>query len=229
MTMMHELSERHYRDDGNLDVVALVDPQAVTILDVGCGAGDNAALLRARDPSKRVYGITLSHSEAEVARGRMQACWVADVEQGLPAEALARAYDLVVFSHVLEHLRDPATVVARCVELLQPGGYVLIAVPNIAHWRQRWDFLRGDFEYHATGPMDVTHLRFLSYHTAERFLLARVPELQVTHKSAPGSVPLWLLRRHALSANQRARIDAWGSRHWPNLFGSQVLIKARKP
>ena len=105
---------------------------------------------------------------------------------------------------------------------------MLIAVPNVLSWRMRLQFLQGNFEYESTGVLDDTHLRFFTYFTADQYLLAKSPDLQVSTKTVSGSVPLWWLRRHILPQRWSERIDQWGCRHWPNLFGSQVLIKVMK-
>jgi 2-polyprenyl-3-methyl-5-hydroxy-6-metoxy-1,4-benzoquinol methylase len=227
--MKYDIADRTYRNAGNPAVVALVDRETRVVLDVGCGAGDNAALLLDRDPEKQIYGVTGSESEAQLATRYMQHCWVTDIEAELPAAIGTRQYDCVVFSHVLEHTRDPASVLARFTQYLRPGGSVIIAVPNVVMWRQRWDFIRGRFEYTEGGTLDQTHLRFFSYRTAETYLFANAPEMQIVHKSAPGSVPLWILRRRVLPKRVSEQIDAWASRIWPNLFGSQILIKGMKP
>ena len=66
---MHlSVAEKVYHNRGNADVVALVDRSARKVLDVGCGAGDNAVLLRQRDPDTLIYGITGSPSERRLAR-----------------------------------------------------------------------------------------------------------------------------------------------------------------
>jgi 2-polyprenyl-3-methyl-5-hydroxy-6-metoxy-1,4-benzoquinol methylase len=225
---MPDLSERVYANAGNPDVLALIDREAKLVLDVGCGAGDTAALLRARDPATRIFGITASPAEAARAACHMENCWVGDLEQDVPKPATARLYDVVVFSHVLEHLRNPARVVARFARLLRPGGVCVIAVPNVVEWRIRWSVLRGRFEYQNDGPLDVTHLRFFTFETAPRYLLAEAPELRLEHAQVSGSVPLWLLRRHMFPAALSRRIDRWGCRHWPNLFGGQILLRARR-
>ena len=41
-------------------------------------------------------------------------------------------FDLVYMSHVVEHLPDPARALARCAELLAPGGRVVLVFPNPA-------------------------------------------------------------------------------------------------
>jgi SAM-dependent methyltransferase len=223
-----ESAARVYTNAGNPALLQLVAASARRVLDVGCGAGDNAALLRARTPAVEIYGITASSAEAALAARHMTQCWVADLEQGLPAAAQALCYDAVVFSHVLEHLRDPAELVRQAAACLRPGGTCAIAVPNVMMWRERAKFLVGRFEYQASGTLDSTHLRFFTYETAVPFLLARAPNLRVTQRHVTGSAPLWLLRRHLLPQRAAQHVDELACRWLPNLFGSQVLIAAVK-
>jgi 2-polyprenyl-3-methyl-5-hydroxy-6-metoxy-1,4-benzoquinol methylase len=193
---------------------------------VGCGAGDNAGLIRHQYPGCEIHGVTHSAAEAEIAKKWMTACWVFDVESKIPSDLTAMSFDAIVFSHVLEHLRDPAVILHKFVDLLRHGGCVIIAVPNTLSWAMRWQFLRGDFEYTSDGVLDDTHLRFFTYATADRYLLGKSPELKLVSKSVTGSVPLWLLRRYLLPKSWSMFIDALGCRIWPNLFGDQVLMKA---
>lgn len=220
--------DRVYTNAGNPPLIDLLDSQSCKVLDVGCGAGDNAALVEARGFRCEVFGITRSPAEAEIARRYLQHCWVFDVEDGVPEELGKHTFDVLMFSHVMEHLRNPSTVLARLTKLLDPGGVVLIAVPNVLFWRQRVQFLLGRFEYQAAGIMDVTHLRFFTFLTADRYLLADTPELRVVFKDVTGSVPLWALRRYLLPRRLSSLFDDVGCRVLPNLFGSQVLIKAVK-
>lgn len=228
LVMQQSRTERIYANRGNPGVVRLVDRNADSVLDVGCGAGDNATLLRARDPHKRLYGITASSAEAAIAAQHMRGCWVADLDGELPAEVVAQEYDVLIFSHVLEHLRDPQRVLKRLVGRLRPGGTCVIAVPNVMFWRQRWQFLLGRFEYQAHGVMDDTHLRFFSFETAAPYLLAQTPELRVIEQRVTSSVPLWILRRRLLSPAVAGQLDAIGGKLWPNLFGGEVLLKCVK-
>ena len=220
--------DRIYRNNGNLPLLALMTGAHRRVLDVGCGAGDNAVLIRREHPGCTVEGITYAHAEAAIAGAHVDRCWVFDIERDFPAEFADRTFDTMIFSHVLEHMREPADVLARFTRQLAPGGVVLIAVPNIVVWRQRLKFLRGSFDYEPVGLMDETHLRFITYRTAESVLLSRSPDLTVVDKAVQGSVPLWVLRRHILPKSWSAAIDGWGERRWPNLFGGQILIKAQK-
>ncbi|HTV25539.1 MAG TPA: class I SAM-dependent methyltransferase [Polyangiaceae bacterium] len=225
MTSAHP-AHRIYRNAGNPALLALLEPSAQRVLDVGCGAGDNAALLRASAPGRVVHGITHSRAEAELAAAHLARTWVFDVEAAWPSELERERYDAILMSHVLEHLRAPSPVLARFCRLLAPGGSVLIAVPNVLAWRQRLSFLAGRFEYAESGVLDSTHLRFFTYFTADEYLLADAPALRLDRKQVTGSVPLWLLRRHVLPARLSAAVDSLGCRLWPNLFGAEILLKA---
>ncbi len=219
---------RIYSNDGNIPLIDLVSVPVLRVLDVGCGAGDNAMLIKQCYPEAQVIGITVSSAEAKKAESVLHACWVCDIEADLPAYLQQARFDTLIFSHVLEHLKNPAAVMGRFLKLLQPGGQIVIAVPNVLNWRTRLQFMAGRFEYESAGILDDTHLRFFTYFTADRYLLADSPELRVVHKSVTGSVPLWWLRRYLFPVSWSKAIDRIGSRIWPNLFGAQVLIKAVK-
>jgi SAM-dependent methyltransferase len=220
--------DRVYSNQGNSPLIDLLGNGGNRILDIGCGAGDNAALIKSKYIECDVFGITYSAVEAEIAKKQMKQCFVFDIESDIPADLAQQSFDALVFSHVLEHLRDPAVVLARFSGLLRSGGAVLIAVPNVLSWRMRLQFLRGNFEYESAGVLDDTHLRFFTYFTADQYLLEKSPDLQVITKAVSGSAPLWWLRRHILPQRWSERIDRWVCRHWPNLFGGQILIRAVK-
>jgi len=216
------MSKDVYRNAGNAPLLALVPEGKLNILDVGCGAGDNARFLQARGCT--VCGVTLSEEEARLARPFCKDVFVKNVEfqnLDLPYESL----DLIVCSHVLEHMIQPAATLAQLCMYLRDGGHVLIAVPNMAQWRLRVRFLRGDWRREPWGPMDRTHLQFFSFFTATT-LLDGAPLKLDKHVAADVGVPLWPLRR--LMPGLCARLDSLIGRQWPNLFCAQTLILARK-
>lgn len=215
-----------YSNDGNAGVLRLVDAGCRRLLDVGCGDGANSRLLRQMRPSISIVGITHTAEEARRAERWMDRCFVIDIEACLPAE-LVGDFDVIVFSHVLEHLRNPEEVVASFLPLLKPGGQLVIAVPNIASWRTRWQLLKGNFQYEDFGVFDKTHLRFFTYHTAARYLLSKSRVLVSVRSIAEGSVPLRPLRV-VMPLALAAWLDYQGCKWWPNLFGSQILVEARK-
>lgn len=219
--------KRVYQNLGNEDLIKLLTPCS-KVLDVGCGNGANARLIADKYPDAQVSGVTIAQTEADASKPYLKKCYVFDMESSWPDQLQEESYDALIFSHVLEHLRDPALVVAKYVQHLQSGGQILIAVPNVLNWRQRIDFALGRFEYESAGVMDDTHLRFFTYLTSDRYLLSRCKDVSITHKLATGSVPLWLLRRAVLPSKWSDFIDKNGTKFWPNLFGSQVVFRGIK-
>jgi SAM-dependent methyltransferase len=222
------VSQRIYSNKGNPPLIELLSRKCKRLLDIGCGAGDNAALVKSMHPECEIFGITHSPVEAKLAQKYMVKCWIFDVEDELPDDLSNQTFDALIVSHILEHLRDPAKALARFSQLLRSGGEALIAVPNILSWRMRVQFLLGNFEYESAGVLDDTHLRFFTYFTADQYLLSKSPDLKLVDKVADGSVPLWWLRRYFFPEKLSKYLDKWGCRHWPNLFGDQILIKAVK-
>lgn len=220
-------ADKFYSNKGNEPLLEMIDSNVETVLDVGCGAGDNAKWLRDAG-RKKIYGLTISRSEYEQAALYMEQCWLEDIEISELSCLNNLKFDLILFSHVLEHLREPCEVIARFVPYLRKKGTMLIAVPNVLFWRHRMDFILGKFEYQQAGTMDNTHLRFYTYFTADECLLSKSPHMKLICKRVEGSVPLWGLRRYILPRQVCHLIDDWGGKIMPNLFGGQVLIKAQR-
>jgi SAM-dependent methyltransferase len=215
------VSDLRYRNLGNPALLDLIDIPVGRALDCGCGAGDNARLLSAR--GWRVTGVTHDRAERDAAQAVCAAVALADLRDGL-AFADDATYDLVVLSHILEHLAEPAALLAEARRVLAPGGRIAVALPNVLHYRQRATFLLGRFEYTPTGVMDETHLRFFTVTSARRLLLdaGYLP----TAERADGGLPWWRLRGVA-PPELVAGADRWFARQFPDLLAAQALFVAR--
>ncbi|NQU39053.1 MAG: class I SAM-dependent methyltransferase [Lentisphaerae bacterium] len=98
------------------------------LLDVGCGDGRFMAL--AAEAGFHVTGTELSEAAATLVRKKgMQVHMGQLTEINLPRTA----FDAVTLWHVLEHVPFPGATIARCVELLKPGGILVLATPNALH------------------------------------------------------------------------------------------------
>ncbi|WP_185020786.1 class I SAM-dependent methyltransferase [Histidinibacterium lentulum] len=219
-----------YVNAGNDVVLSLVPAGVRRILDVGCGGGDNARELRATHLGVEIVGLTHSDEEVAIARPHLDAIHVVDLDRGLTdaaLEAWGAPFDLLLFSHVLEHMIDPLAVLRRCLTRLQPGGYVVIAVPNVLEWRTRAKFLGGSFVYTEHGILDRTHMRFFTYETAPDELVAPIAGLTLLERRPRGSVPLGPLRRVVAARGLWSAIDRAGLRWRPNLFSREAAMLAR--
>jgi 2-polyprenyl-3-methyl-5-hydroxy-6-metoxy-1,4-benzoquinol methylase len=100
-----------------------------SVLDGGCNVADLADNI----PSNVDYvGMERDERIAAIARGlhpeRRIEC--ADLEAPWPASVTERRFDHVVLMAVLEHLKDPAAVLARARAVLAPGGTVIASTPH---------------------------------------------------------------------------------------------------
>jgi SAM-dependent methyltransferase len=95
------------------------------LLDIGCGNGEYLA--RAREAGWDVFGCDFDPAAVRAARASG-----AEVREG-GAEAFAdslASFDAVTLSHIIEHVHDPAALLAQCRNLLKPGGTLFIDTPN---------------------------------------------------------------------------------------------------
>lgn len=96
------------------------------ILDIGCGLGAN--LLAARELGCDVLGVEPSREHSRTARDMFGL----PVEDGyFSAERFAgRRYDLVILTHVIEHILDPRAFIVDILEVVAPGGVLVMVTPN---------------------------------------------------------------------------------------------------
>lgn len=95
------------------------------VLDVGCGVGMYLAAFARFTP--HVFGVEIEHERAREARDHDHNVSQA-VGETLPFRA--DSFD-VVFSHeVLEHVQDDRRCAADMVRVTEPGGHIVIFVPN---------------------------------------------------------------------------------------------------
>jgi 2-polyprenyl-3-methyl-5-hydroxy-6-metoxy-1,4-benzoquinol methylase len=134
------------------------------VLEVGCGAGHVTRHLVAR--GNAVVGVEIDPRAAARAEQFAERVVVADLDQVDLLKAVGDdRFQVVVLSDVLEHLRDPLAALRAATQLLDPDGYLVVSVPNVAHIDLRLLHLEGRWEYHDTGLLDRTHLRFFTRST----------------------------------------------------------------
>jgi 2-polyprenyl-6-hydroxyphenyl methylase/3-demethylubiquinone-9 3-methyltransferase len=102
------------------------------VLDVGCGGGVLAESMATR--GAEVTGIDLSEKILNVARLHLFESELKIDYQHISAEALAEThaeqFDIVTCMEMLEHVPDPASIVAACARLVRPGGHVFFSTLN---------------------------------------------------------------------------------------------------
>jgi SAM-dependent methyltransferase len=180
------------------------------VVDVGCGDGSYLAALRASgsagmDVSMPALRASLSRGltvvRGSVCRGERSTAPFAD-----------GSFSLVVSFHFLEHVPDPRPVIAELLRLLQPGGDLVIQVPNKGCWQarlfgRRWsglDVPRHLVNYSTRTLCDVLRECGLTVVRQSHYSLRDNPTILV-NSLVPGLYPL---------ARQARRLPRTGPAAW---------------
>lgn len=106
------------------------------ILDVGCGHGEYLIQLYKRG-FKRLNGIDTSLTEAIINKNNFVALRSEGLRNIIKSEGLK--YNAITAFQVLEHITDVDEFIRNCIALLQPGGKLIIAVPNSNPFLYKYD------------------------------------------------------------------------------------------
>lgn len=189
-------------------------PAGLSVLDIGCHTGEFAAQLKQK--GCRVTGLEINPQAAERASSVLDRAIAGNIESPEIMQRIEEKFDAVLFLDVLEHCQYPEEILARVRHLLQPDGFVLSSIPNIAYWKIRRDLLRGKFDYQPTGILDETHLRF--------FTIATVRELFAAADYKIEAMEFFLKPPKFL---KQKIIPTLVARQFPGLFAFQMIVKAR--
>lgn len=149
------------------DLIPYLNVEGASVLDLGCGAGGLAPLLRERG-ARRIVGIEVSDLAVEAAH-------VCDeVHQGRVEEVLQNineSFDFVITADVLEHLVDPWSLLRELRPHVNDGGSLLVSIPNVSHLSVLLQLIfRRDWRFDDAGIFDRTHLRWFGRRTLHQLL-----------------------------------------------------------
>jgi 2-polyprenyl-3-methyl-5-hydroxy-6-metoxy-1,4-benzoquinol methylase len=119
-------------------------PETGRLLDLGCG---NGAMLRAFSrfaTGWTLAGVEMSEKNREAVESieRVEALYTCQPEQ-VPGR-----FDLISMIHMLEHIPNPVEYLSRLQDKLNPGGLLLIQLPNYPE--NPFDLLVADHASHFT-------------------------------------------------------------------------------
>lgn len=114
-------------DYAAFEAIGLSEVEDARVLDVGCFDGYNTVLKFSPYANiTRVVGIDPCEEEVAAAVGRC-----ADERFEFRASAFEEfdapeLFDVVYFSHVMQHLENPAAACEKAYRLLKPGGWIIV-------------------------------------------------------------------------------------------------------
>lgn len=132
------------------NIIEITPSQKLTILDVGGGIGQVTRAFA--EAGHVVHVLDMSKNVVEDSRFTFHRGTLADFSP-------PHLFDLVMLNHVMEHVWEPSSQLAKCRSLLKEGGHVYIEVPFE---------LYTPFVKKKLG--DPCHVGYFSKHTLQRFL-----------------------------------------------------------
>lgn len=111
-------------------------------LDVGTGHAHMCLVAKSELPGTAFDGLDLGGGVEEAERrGWIERAYVGQFPDH--ADTLAGSYDVVSMNHYLEHVRDVFAELDAAAKVVQPGGHLLIEIPDPQCWyasilRRRW-------------------------------------------------------------------------------------------
>lgn len=107
-----------------------------TVLDIACGTGYFGTLF-----GGRTYGFDMNPHAVVLAKKNGVQATVADAEKKWKYPN--GFFDVVIASHILEHVRNPDDLILQAKRVLKRGGYFIVLTPNLAAWFNRLLLLFG--------------------------------------------------------------------------------------
>lgn len=102
------------------------------VLDIGCGAGTICFYLASK--GSNVFGFDISSKAIEACRESSHALGLDKAARfkvvDFPNETITDKFDLVIFSEVIEHLRDDNLALKKIFNMLNNKGVIIITTPS---------------------------------------------------------------------------------------------------
>ena len=124
----------------HINCEGIADTIRPKLLDIGCGYGGMVQL--AGEHGYAGYGCDYDPDAVDFATSKGLDIRLGGIEQ---FSAERGQFDVIILSHVLEHVSDPASFLKSAADLLKPGGYIYIELPGyreISFARYRGKLLR---------------------------------------------------------------------------------------
>lgn len=135
------------------------------VLDVGCGKGRFARILKERNPQSAIVGLDLAEAMLRFLPSDVAACSASMTD--LPFSD--QSFDAAYATESLEHAVDIERAVAEMCRVVKPGGKIVIIDKNAEHWGRlktpHWEkwFQRKELEKLLRKHCGEVSSRFISY------------------------------------------------------------------
>ena len=111
------MSNNRYYDNFNPDLFNEIPNNLSKILELGCGAGALGERYKSFNPCSHWCGLELIEEQANRAKDKLDRVFCIDIENSFPI-IQDEQFDALIIGDVLEHLKDPWTVLKNSIALL---------------------------------------------------------------------------------------------------------------
>ena len=192
------------------------------VLDVGAAQG---MLGKSLEGTGMVLDAVEANPEwAELARPFYRSVHASYIQDAPLPE---KSYKTVVCADVLEHTPDPVAVIGQLRRAATDDATFIVSVPNIAHLGVRLMLLFGQFPKMERGPLDRTHLQFLTKDTARQMLRQGGLDVQRFHVTGVPLDEIWRTGEGNPLFNAMIKAQHLSLALAPRLFGFQWIMVAR--
>lgn len=196
-------------------------PPSHRVLDVGCGDGLLARLLRGQ--GCEVVGVDQRIGPA--ARAVCARTYTADLDDGLEIGD-EPPFQTILLADVLSHVKEADQLLMRCHQRLAPDGQLVLSVGNVAHLAIRLGLLFGRFDYTPRGILERKHVVLYTWKSLRR-LLAR----QQFRVASVGVTPIpfetiWPSASHRWWVRGLTALSYGLAKGWKTLFAYQFIVVA---
>lgn len=103
---------------------------AVRVLNVACYQGAVLDELRARTPWQ-LAGTETNAAAISMSRDKGYRVWETSAQDAALTLPVGETFDVILVSHLMEHLQNPLLVLRRLRQLLRPAGWLVFDSPNL--------------------------------------------------------------------------------------------------
>lgn len=156
-----------------LKIVRNLKQEPENILDVGCGTGYFAHLLKVMYPNAKVYGVDISNTALSIGKEKYKEIIFikADAEVKLPFRD--NTFDLVISGEHIEHIRDIDQNLLEINRVMRIRGTLIITTPNLVSAFNRLLVLVGKwpFYFEASLLKTIPMFKFMKFTFPNKDLL----------------------------------------------------------
>lgn len=123
--------------------IQTLDQKPERVLDIGCGTGSFANIIKNTYPDADIYGLDVSKKALSIAEKKYPSIKFINVDAELKLPFKNNYFQLIISGENIEHIRDVDTYLIEIHRTLKKNGSLILTTPNLGSWLNRFLLLFG--------------------------------------------------------------------------------------